>query len=412
MVKTNSRRTALISLAVMAAVSMGSIAYAQEVVPDETDGAATEVSEATSATPTITQLRVPDAIDPGQTITASINALPGGVQVRCQFTFNDNIGTSTWAVAMIGQMTGFAEIVSPAAPAGTVSVTTLCQLWGGSGFVADATAVTVVNAEPAPMPTAPTANNARITNMVVPSWVAIGDSVNVDLNGIPGGSPVRCNTVSYNEQNEVTNITPNGWTESALGVVTGATSLSTGVVPRDSVRMVTTCEIWNNVAWVGATVRDVRTTPLPQWCLDYNNSLTRGGRLNQGDWLISNNCQFGLITQVTDGNVVIYELDPHAARITTVRALAATNKSGSPSTLVFQSSDGNLVQYIGELGAEADAVANTRAHPGGNWLTLQDDSNLVVYANADPANPGAALWARFGLGAGSNENGFFKLNTK
>jgi hypothetical protein len=90
--------------------------------------------------------------------------------------------------------------------------------------------------------------------------------------------------------------------------------------------------------------------------------------------LVSNNGQYTLVLQATDGNLVLYA--PGG------RALWATNRGGG-AMAAFQT-DGNFVEYSSCCALWA---SNTVGR-GGNLLVVQDDGNLVMYA------PGPrAVWA-------------------
>jgi len=230
---------------------------------------------------------------------------------------------------------------------------------------------------------------------------------------------------------------------------TGAAELS-ATLPRTAtlnnaslnvVGAVVTVEVWAGTSWtiVGEatfTVGDTR----PDWQQPHRAYLLRGESLNPGEWLISPNGQYGLTVQATDGNVVLYRLNPNTTtnEITIVQALAATNQThneffNAPSVLVLQATDGNLVQYLGGLPGDGNTAAQAVAWTGtgaGQALFVQNDGNVVLYSQGDLQRPLAPVWARTGLtqnnvggqagvrpdtletNAGHSPNNFFELNIR
>jgi len=183
--------------------------------------------------------------------------------------------------------------------------------------------------------------------------------------------------------------------------------------------------VWNPIGNHSVAIGDTR----PTWCQSAQHFLARGDQIMAGQWIVSQNCTYGLTIQQSDGNVVLYRLNPTAGSITIVSVIAATNQfinefANAPSFLAFQASDGNIVQYLGQLGQSANAVAWTG---GGNGqaLFVQNDGNVVIYSGGDPQNPVGAVWARHGLpnanAAGQAQpthggtfapHNFFALNTR
>jgi len=190
------------------------------------------------------------------------------------------------------------------------------------------------------------------------------------------------------------------------------------------------CQQWLNGAWqqIGSAVSIPTGDPRPEWCRSARRFINRGEHIQAGTWIISPSCTYGLTIQQTDGNVVLYRLNPTANAITLVSVVAATNQlipefQNAPSFLMFQASDGNLVQYLGQQGAVANAVAWTGVS-NGQALFVQDDGNVVMYASGDANNPTHPVWARHGLananaagqarpthGGSFAPNHFFALNT-
>jgi hypothetical protein len=124
--------------------------------------------------------------------------------------------------------------------------------------------------------------------------------------------------------------------------------------------------------------------------------------LHEGEWLISNNCYWGLTVQESDGNVVIYRLNPTANHLTIQHAVAATRQfkaefNRNPSSLHLRSADGQLVQYIGNASNSDNAVAWATASAAQRYV-LQDDGNFVGSSAGSNAQPTGNVWSRFGGG--------------
>jgi hypothetical protein len=163
------------------------------------------------------------------------------------------------------------------------------------------------------------------------------------------------------------------------------------------------CEQFINNMWqpIGSHAIPIGDTR-PQWCQDAQRFLTRGQQIMAGSWIVSSNCNYGLTIQQSDGNVVLYRLNPNLNQITILSVVAATNQfinefANAPSFLAFQGADGNLVQYLGQLGASTNAVAWTGPSQG-QALFVQDDGNVVIYSGGDPTHPTGPVWARSGVG--------------
>jgi hypothetical protein len=256
-------------------------------------------------------------------------------------------------------------------------------------------------------------NNAAGVNNLQPSFNAYTNPGTPEYDG-------NGNTVGVIEVQAVTN----GFTGTAsLPSVTLPATVNGNNVTGATVN----CEQWNQVGGVwdwrpitNGTTSVALADTRPAWCQNATstssgvtrqaNYLTRGQALNAGQWLISQNCQFGLTVQASDGNVVLYELNPNfvggtITNATIVRALAATEQfysefAGRPSTLFF-GNDGNVVQYMGGLpsaGSASNAVAWTGTQNTGAFaLYVQDDGNVVIYAGGTPSSPQNPVWARAGL---------------
>ena len=254
-----------------------------------------------------------------------------------------------------------------------------------------------------------------------------------DFSTLPAGSEPAMVTVpgGTNAGSVITNAQGNpAWTSQIqvqTNGFTGAASLPAVSIPATVAGQAVTgarvvCEEWSNVSgtwrWEPISSQDVAVTDTrPGWCQDATRDangnqrsfLQRGERLEAGQWLISQNCQWGLTVQATDGNVVLYQLNPTANTLSIVGAAAATEQfhrefGAVPSTLVF-GADGNVVQYIGALpgaGSASNSVAWTGTQNSGWALFVQNDGNVVIYQSGTPANPSNPVWARFGL---ANSNG-------
>ena len=142
--------------------------------------------------------------------------------------------------------------------------------------------------------------------------------------------------------------------------------------------------------WASNTWQSASASP------GYTGNLTSGQQLVVGGTLTSSGGSYRLVLQY-DGNLVLYQLNPWAA-------LWATGTYGQPSQqAVLQSSDGNFVVYniLSTDTTSADALwaSNTAGNPG-DYLSCQDDGNLVIYTSG-----GSPIWATNTVQSSSSSSG-------
>jgi len=146
-----------------------------------------------------------------------------------------------------------------------------------------------------------------------------------------------------------------------------------------------------------------------------DNRGSNRNRLREGEWLISQDCRWGLTVMASDGNVVLVRLNPasgdtnqvRSANITATRAATNQLKSEffgrSPASLVLRRSDGMLIQYLGAENASNRVAWNGTPGAGSTrTLVLQNDGNLVLFGSGTRAAPTNPVWARWGLSSNNN----------
>jgi hypothetical protein len=308
------------------------------------------------------------------------------------------------------------------------------------------------------------ANNAQAT--WPGQWTFSNQFTAAQVNGFPAaqinqwtGQWQTVTNPSYSQSpifgnNSVFAIT-NGNTNTGNGqAVTSISVPNVGIVPFPvSWRIVPACAIWNPalnnnqggwgqfVASTGQTGTPIPTptpTPTPPaenrpaWCVPsntnvpasqrnannfgdrLNNTGSNRNRLREGEWLVSQNCNFGMTVRASDGNVILVRLVRASGDTNVIRAanisttLAATNQTQpefgrSPGSLVLRRSDGQLIQYLGAENSRNWVAWNGTPGAGSNrTLVLQNDGNLVMFGSGSMNNPSNAVWARYGLSSNNN----------
>ena len=120
-----------------------------------------------------------------------------------------------------------------------------------------------------------------------------------------------------------------------------------------------------------------------------SNCLVTNGQLSVGNYLQSNNGMYQARLD-TDGKLCIYDVADENGNPIIPEVKGWCTPSEAPSGdggvgIVKMQGDGNLVAYT-PTNAFYWATGTNPGDPGGHYLILQNDKNLVMYPNNNPGN--------------------------